>query len=233
MRKGIVTLIAVGVVALAIGIVAPPVYRLITDEGLQTASIDNDSGEPATVGLDGHWDVISGEGANTSEAGYTFDEVLPGQEKSTSGRTSDVSGSLVVNDGTLGEGMVTVDVDSISSDIEKRDIHVRDEILHTDDFPDATFSITEPVDLGDLPEDGTSGTVPVSGDLTLHGETNPVTTDLKVLRTGENVIVEGQVPVKRGDYGIKSPEFVASQIAEEGTVDLLLVFDLKDGGDDE
>lgn len=227
MRKGIVTLVVVAVVALAIAIVGPPVYKLITSEGLQTASIADGSGEPPTVGIDGHWDVVPGVGANSSEAGYTFDEVLPGQEKSTSGRTSSVNGSLIVDDGVLQEGRVTVDVASIASDIEKRDIHVRDNILHTDNYPEATFSITSPVDLSSLPEDGSVDTVTVRGDLTMHGETNEVSADLKVLRSGENVIVEGQVPVNREDFDIVSPEFVASQIAEEGTVDLLLVFELK------
>ncbi|MGN0095336.1 MAG: YceI family protein [Corynebacterium sp.] len=227
MRKGIVTLVVVTVVALAIAIVGPPVYRLLTSEGLQTASIADGSGEPATVGVDGHWDVVSGAGENSSEAGYTFDEVLPGQEKSTSGRTSSVSGSLVVTDGILEEGKVTVDVDSIESDIEKRDIHVRDNILHTDQYPEATFTISDPVDLSSLPEDGSVDTVTVNGELTMHGKTNDVTAELTVLRTGENVIVEGQVPVEREAFGIVSPEFVASQIAEEGTVDLLLVFGLQ------
>ncbi|MDN5684550.1 YceI family protein [Corynebacterium glyciniphilum] len=227
MRKGIVTLVVVTVVALAIAIVGPPVYRLLTSEGLQTASIADGSGESATVGVDGHWDVVSGAGENSSEAGYTFDEVLPGQEKSTSGRTSSVSGSLVVNDGILEEGRVTVDVDSIESDIEKRDIHVRDNILHTDQYPEATFTISDPVDLSSLPEDGSVDTVTVNGELTMHGKTNDVTAELTVLRTGENVIVEGQVPVEREAFGIVSPEFVASQIAEEGTVDLLLVFGLQ------
>ncbi|WP_145941073.1 YceI family protein [Corynebacterium glyciniphilum] len=227
MRKGIVTLVVVTVVALAIAIVGPPVYRLLTSEGLQTASIADGSGEPATVGVDGHWDVVSGAGENSSEAGYTFDEVLPGQEKSTSGRTSSVSGSLVVTDGILEEGRVTVDVDSIESDIEKRDIHVRDNILHTDQYPEATFTISDPVDLSSLPEDGSVDTVTVDGELTMHGKTNDVTAELTVLRTGENVIVEGQVPVEREAFGIVSPEFVASQIAEEGTVDLLLVFGLQ------
>ncbi|MGJ0182486.1 YceI family protein [Corynebacterium glyciniphilum] len=227
MRKGIVTLVVVTVVALAIAIVGPPVYRLLTSEGLQTASIADGSSEPATVGLDGHWDVVSGAGENSTEAGYTFDEVLPGQEKSTSGRTSEVSGDLVVANDVLEEGKVTVDVASIESDIEKRDIHVRDNILHTDQYPGATFTISDPVDLSSLPEDGSVDTVTVNGELTMHGKTNDVTAELTVLRTGENVIVQGQVPVEREAFGIVTPEFVASQIAEEGTVDLLLVFGLQ------
>lgn len=227
MRKGvkaIVTLVVVAVVALAIALVGPPVYKLLTSEGLQTASIADGSGEPATEGINGQWDVVPGVGENSSEAGYTFDEILPGQERSTSGRTSSVTGSLTIHDEILQDGEVTVDVASIESDIERRDIQVRDNILHTDEYPEAYFRITEPVDLSLVPDDGSVDTVTVDGELTMHGRTNDVTTELRVLRTGEHVIVDGQVPVDRHDFGIESPEFVASQIAEQGTVDLLLVF---------
>ncbi|AWT26234.1 Protein YceI [Corynebacterium provencense] len=226
MRKGLVTLFVVAVIAMAVGLVAPPVYRLITSHGLQTASIADGSGEPASVGVDGHWSVIPGVGANRSQAGYTFDEVLPGQAKTTSGRGEGVTGDLIVNDGTLTEGTVTVDVNSIGSDIEKRDINVRRHILQTDLYPDAVFEVTKPADLSALPDDGTAATVKLTGDLTLHGETRQVSADLKVLRTGENVIVEGKLPVVRKDFGLQSPQFVASQIADDGTIDLLLVLAL-------
>lgn len=227
MRKGLITLFVVAVVALAVGLVAPPVYKLLTSHGLQTASIAEGTGEPASVGTDGHWTVVDGVGANRSQAGYTFDEVLPGQSKTTSGRGDGVTGDLVVDDGKLTEGHITVDVESIGSDIEKRDINVRRHVLQTDLYPQATFEITKPADLSALPDDGTSGTVTVTGNLTLHGTTRPVTTDLTVLRTGDNVIVEGKLPVVRADFGLQSPQFIASQIADKGTVDLLLVLGLK------
>lgn len=224
MRKGLITLFVVAVVALAVGLVAPPVYKLLTSHGLQTASIAEGTGEPASVDVDGHWTVVAGVGANRSQAGYTFDEVLPGQSKTTSGRGEGVTGDLVVDDGTLTEGHISVDVESIGSDIEKRDINVRRHILQTDLYPTATFEVTEPTDLTALPDDGTTGTVTLTGDLTLHGKTRQVTADLTALRTGDNVIVEGKLPVVRADFGLQSPQFVASQIADDGTVDLLLVF---------
>jgi polyisoprenoid-binding protein YceI len=227
MRKGLVTLFVIACVALALGLVGPPVYRLFSDHGLQTASISDDSGQAASVGVDGHWDVIPGSGKNTSQVGYTFDEVLPGQRKSTSGRGEVVTGDLVVTDGKLTEGKITVDVASISSDIEKRDINVRNHILQTDTYPEASFEVTKPTDLSALPDDGTSGEVTLTGNLTLHGKTRPVSTDVKALRTGDNVIVEGNLPVVRADYDLNSPTFVASQIADEGTLDLLLVFGQK------
>lgn len=227
MRKGLITLLVVACVALAIGLVAPPVYKLMTSHGLQTASIAEGSGDPASVGLDGHWKTVNGVGANRTQAGYTFDEVLPGQRKTTSGRGEGVTGDIVVSDGRLTEGSITVDVESIGSDIEKRDINVRRHILQTDLYPEASFEVTEPVDLSALPDTGTVGTVKLIGDLSMHGKTNRVSAELKVLRTGKYIIVEGKLPIVRADYNLNSPQFVASQIAAEGTLDLLLVFGQK------
>lgn len=224
MRKGLLALFVVACVALAVGLVAPPVYKLLSSRGLQTASIAEGSGEPASVGIDGNWSVVSGAGPNRSQAGYTFDEVLPGQRKSTSGRGEDVTGSLTVADGKISAGKITVNVKTIGSDVEKRDINVRRHILDTDDYPEATFEVTTPVDISGLPDNGTVDTVKLTGDLTLHGKTRSVTAELKVLRTGKYVIVEGELPVVRADFDLNSPEFVASQIAKEGTIDLLLVF---------
>ncbi|MGV0398410.1 YceI family protein [Corynebacterium suicordis] len=228
MRKGIITLGVIGIiVSLLVGF-GPLVYRMVNDKGLQTASL-SEGGEPASIGIDGPWFTVDGFGQNRTQAGYTFFEKLPAEDKTTSGRTDNqdsesVHGELRVSDGQLQEGLVTVDVASISSDNERRDINVRKNILHTDKYPKATFAITEPTDLSGVPEDGTVGTVKVTGDLTLHGVTKKITTDLRVLRTGESVIIEGSVPVKRSDFHIESGDFVAAVIDDEGTIDLLLVF---------
>lgn len=229
MRKGIVTLGVIGIIAATLFAIGPIAYNLLTDRGLQTADLTT-GGEPATTEPDGHWEIVPGAGANHTQAGYTFDEVLPGQRKTTSGRTDNlenknVTGELRVENNTLEEGIVTVKVDTISSDVEKRDINVRRSILHTNKFPEASFSITDPVDVSHLPSDGSVGEVDVTGILELRGKSKDVTTPLKVLRTEDKVIVQGNVKFKRSDFGIETPEFVAAKIDDEGTVDLHLVFE--------
>ncbi|WP_214283712.1 YceI family protein [Campylobacter jejuni] len=52
-----------------------------------------------------------------------------------------------------------------------------------------------------------------------------MTAELKVLRTGEHVILQGNIPFKRSDFDIQTPQFVAATIADEGTIDLLLVLE--------
>lgn len=228
MRKGIITLGIIGCLVLAMLTIGPLAYRFFTDRGLQTANL-SEGGEPASVEVDGTWEIVPGAGPNFTQAGYTFREVLPGGEKTTSGRTDNadedhVTGELIVRSGSLEEGLVTVDLASISSDNARRDVNVRNKILHTDDFPEASFSLTKPVDLRGVPDDGSVAEVQATGDLTIHGKIKQITTPLKVLRTGKHVLVEGKVPFNRLDFGVETGDFVAASIEEEGTLDLLLVF---------
>lgn len=231
MRKGIITLGVIGIILSVLLAVSPFVVRLLSDKGLQTASLSS-GGEPATIGMDGTWFTVPGYGENSTQAGYTFFEKLPAQDKTTSGRADNhdeenIHGEIKVENNTLIEGFVRVNVDAISSDNERRDINVRRDILKTDQYPQAVFTLTKPADLSRIPSDGTVGSITVTGDLELHGTTRPITTDLQVLRSGASVIVQGNVPVKRSDYGIESGQFVAAVIDDEGTVDLLLVFQQK------
>ena len=222
MKKTVVTILTIAIVVLALASVGPVLYAALTDNGVKTASLDEGQGEPATTDVNGTWTIIPGKGPNATSVGYTFHEVLPGKSKITSGSTSHVSGSLIVKDGSLTEGTVTVDMATLASDVEKRDIAVRRTILHTDDFPEGTFSITKPVDLRNIPDDGTVREVDVPGELTLHGKTEDVTATLKVMRTGDAVIVGGDVPINRADFGLTSPDFVAAKIDDKGEINLLL-----------
>lgn len=229
MRKGIITLGLIAVIVLGLMSLGPVAYNLLSNRGLQTANLD-EGGPAATVGADGSWQITKGAGANRTQAGYTFNEILPGQRKTTSGRADNtdgdnVKGQMRVADGKLQEAIVSVKVAAISSDVDKRDINVRRNILETDTYPDASFTLTKPVDISHVPGDGKPAEVKAVGDLKLHGVTKEIPVTLKVLRTGENIVVSGNVPVRRSDFGLESPDFVAAKIAEEGTIDLLLVYE--------
>ncbi|WP_295641835.1 YceI family protein [uncultured Corynebacterium sp.] len=229
MRKGIITLGIIAVIVLALMSLGPLAYNLLNNRGLQTADLE-EGGPAASVEADGSWQIAKGAGANRTQAGYTFNEILPGQRKTTSGRadnkdSDNVTGQMRVADGKLQEAVIEVKVAAISSDVEKRDINVRRSILESDTYPDASYTLTKPVDISHVPSDGKPAEVKVVGDLKLHGVTKEIPVTLKVLRTGENIVVSGNVPVRRSDFGLESPDFVAAKIAEEGTIDLLLVFE--------
>ncbi|MCK7641365.1 YceI family protein [Corynebacterium sp. CCM 8835] len=225
LKKPFVALTVIAIIVISLASVGPLVYKLITNPGIRTGGINAENAVPATTGVDGHWNLVPGSGANTTGVGFTFNEVLPGERKSTSGSTYQVTGFLDVSDGQLTDGEVVADATTIKTDIEKRDINVRRSILHTDDFPTATFQVKGPIDLTDVPDDGTVANAEVPGVLTLHGTSRDVTPTLDVLRTGERVIVAGVLTVDRTDYNIYPPEFVAATIAEKGEINIRLVFE--------
>ncbi len=180
-----------------------------------------------TDGLSGTWAVVPGPDAEATVAGYRVDEVFAAgaREVTANGRTAAVEGSLTVDEGgTVTDGSFTVDVSALQSDEGRRDNAIRTRGLETDTFPDATFALTEPIDLPDL-RDGVAVEVPATGELTLRDQTNVVTLDLTVRAEGDRVTVQGNAPVDFTDYGIEAPSvggFVT--VEDEGSFEFLVNF---------
>ena len=216
------------IVLLALIAIIPMVMALISSPGIKTEPIDASGAKPASTDLDGHWRVVNSQGKNYTSAGFTFDEVLPGDSRNTSGSTTGVSGDIVIESGSVTAGEVTVDMTNIVTDRDVRDENVRRKILHTEEYPEANFVLTEPADVSQLPEDGTVGTVTLSGDLTIHGNTNRITQEFSALRTGDRIIVHADIPINRLDYGVETPEFVAAKIDEQGEINIRLNLEKRD-----
>ncbi|PRQ12045.1 hypothetical protein C1Y63_02930 [Corynebacterium sp. 13CS0277] len=227
MRKPVVALLVVAIIVLALASVGPVAYKALTSTGIKTEGLSADGALPASTPLEGEWSVVKGSGRNTTAVGYTFHELLPGQEKDTSGTTHAVTGAVTIADGVVTAGEVTVDLTQIRTDVEKRDINVRRNILHTDDYPTASFTLTEPVDVASVPEDGRVGTATLTGMLTLHGTAREVTGTFDVLRTGARLVVAGDLPFDRTEFGVDSPEFVAAKIDEQGVLNIRLALEKK------
>lgn len=210
------------IVLLALLALVPLFISLITHPGIKTEGIDAQGAKSASTDVNGTWVVSGTPGKNASSVGFTFNELLPGDERTTSGSTQDIEGQMTIEGGSLTAGEVTVDMSNIVTDKDVRDENVRRKILHTEKYPEATFILTQPADVSQLPEDGTVGTVTLTGNLTIHGETNSITQEFNVLRSGDTVVVHADVPIKRSDYGVETPEFVAAKIAEDGEVNIRL-----------
>lgn len=175
--------------------------------------------------LAGTWTVVPGPDGEATVAGYRVDEVFAAgaREVTANGRTAAVEGSLTVDEaGTVTEGAFTVDVSTLRSDEGRRDNAIRTRGLETDTFPEATFTLTDPVELPDL-RDGVAVEVPATGALTLRDRTNPVTIDLTVRAEGERFTIQGNAPVDFADYGIEAPSiggFVT--VEDEGSFEFLV-----------
>lgn len=223
-RKRTALIVAVSIfIVIAVVVAAIPLFILFRQgSGVKTQPVDHAKVSPASTGLDGRWEVTKRPGANFTSAGFTFNEVLPGERRSTSASTQGVTGYAVIEAGTLTAGEITVDMTHLTSDSDVRDENVRRRILNTDQFPEATFVVTEPVDLSGVPDNGTVGLVQLRGDMTIRGETRNVVGDFEVARSADRLVVGGTIPINREEFGVKSPELVAAKIAEDGEVNVRL-----------
>ena len=77
--------------------------------------------------------------------------------------------------------------------------------VQTDQFPTATFVLTQPIDLGTVPAAGQEVSVTAIGDLTLHGVTKGVQIPLKAKLTGDVIGVSGSLSFRWEDFGMEQP----------------------------
>ena len=203
--------VALGVVAVVVG---PGLYADWGNSRADAAPTLEASatGEPVQA-TDGTWTVTDG-----SFAGYSLEEVLRGQDVTVTGRTEQVTGTVTVEDGRLTAGAIEVDMASIATDQPPRDSYFRDQAVQVRNFPTATFTLTEPADLGD----GATG-VQLTGDLTIRDVTQQVTVDAQVAASGDTVQVVGSVPVTFADFGIEAPSLGFVTVEDTGAVE----FDLR------
>ena len=225
MKRIVVGTVIAIVAALALFAVGVLVFQTLGGPGVKTASLDSAEAEPASTDMNGQWKIIDRAGKNVSSAGYTFHELLPNESRETSGTTEDVDGGITVEGDKITAGEVTVSMETVASDNKKRDNSVRDRIFKTFKYPEAKFRITEPVDISNLPADGKVGTVKLHGDLTIKATTKEVSADVRALRTGNRVIVGGDIPINRVEFDVNTPELVAAKIDETGQLNILLVFE--------
>ena len=156
--------------------------------------------------------------------GYRVVEVLFGQDTEGVGRTTAVTGSLTLDGAAITAAEFTVDMTTLKSDEDNRDRKFQGEIMETSTFPTATFTITQPIEFGTVPADGTEITASATGDLTLHGVTKSVTLEVKAQRNGDIIDVLGSTNVLCADYNIDNPSNGAVTTQDNGTIEFLLTF---------
>lgn len=183
---------------------------------LSTPTATTDGASPGLTEQDlaGTWTVSDG-----SKAGYRVAEVLNGQDVTVVGRTSDVEGTVTIDGTSLSAADVTVSMTTITTDNSNRDGQFLD-ILKTSEFPTATFTLTEPVDVSGVTEGTTS--VQATGELTVAGVSAPVVVALDAQTTATGVEVSGSIPVTFSDFGVDAPDLGFVKVEDTGTVEMLL-----------
>jgi len=158
--------------------------------------------------------VFAGVGAAARADNYTIDAAHSGVSfqilhmglSYTHGRFNEFGGKFTIDSSDPSKSSFTLSIktESVDTNNAGRDKHLRTpDFFNVKQFPTITFSSTavKPIE----------GGYEVTGDLTMHGETKPVTFSLK----GGNVIpVQGaqktgfstsQIVLKRSEYGVGKP----------------------------
>ena len=184
----------------------------------------------APGGLEGTWSIDPSIGSfddfSSSWVGYRVDETLAGNRANTAvGRTPDVTGKLTLSGTQIASVEVTANLQSLKSDDDRRDGQLQRQAIQTSQFPEATFNLTSPIELGTLPADGQTITATATGELTLHGVTRTVEVPIEARVSDDVVTVAGSIAIQFADYDIERPtSFVVLSIEDHGIVEFQLHF---------
>ena len=137
------------------------------------------------------------------------------------GSFAKIAGTIVIPDHeklTQSSVDVTIDVNSVNTNNEKRDDHLRtDQFFDVAKFPTATFKSTSWVVADDDVYD-------VTGDLTIKGVTKPVTVHVMALGFAKGMNgkpISGwraTVSLKRSDFGVNGPSMLGKALGDEVVV---------------
>ena len=213
---------------------APPAAVSLEPGGSQpaasTGALPSGSASALPAGLEGTWTIDASIGSSadfsSSWVGYRVDETLAGNKANTAvGRTSNVSGTLVLSGTQISSVEVRANLLALKSDDDRRDGQLLRQGIQTEQFPEATFKLTTPVELGTLPQDGQTVSATATGELTLHGITRTVQVPIEARLSGDVVTVAGRIDIQFADYEIEQPtSFIVLSIEDHGVMEFQLHF---------
>lgn len=165
------------------------------------------------------------EAAEGTFVGFRIDEELSSVGSTTAvARTPAVSGELTLDATMLTEATFTADLTEMTSDRSQRNRAIQG-ALETSDNPEATFELTEPVDIGEVPPVGESIEVEATGDLTVAGMTVTTTIPIEAgMRAEDELVVTGSLEdVALADFGIEAPSApIVVSVSDAATVEFQL-----------
>ena len=195
-----------------------------------TATTPDGSAPAAADGVTGTWSVdaetgeFDFESATGTFAGIRIDEELASIGTTQAvGRTGDVAGTVVIDGTSVTAADIEVDLTTITTNDTRRNSKVQ-EALETDQFPTATFSLTEPIELGAGATAGEPVSVTATGDLTIHGVTNPVQIPIEAQLVNDTVVLVGSAEIAFSDFDVEVPSApIVLSVSDNGTLELQLL----------
>jgi polyisoprenoid-binding protein YceI len=125
---------------------------------------------------------------------------------------------------TVTAAEITADLSTLKSDDDRRDSQLQRQALETDQYPTATFSLTEPIELPAAAAQGEAVNVTATGDFTLHGVTKSVQIPLQARLETDRVVLIGSLDITFADYQIEKPNsFMVLSVDDHGILELQLL----------
>lgn len=224
MKRRTIILISLGgffiLLATLAVIFGPYIYRdVIVGEAPDTptvtvASSDTSASVISAESATGTWKV-----ANGSYAGYRVDEVLRGVDVTVVGRTTDVTGEVIISDSELASGVITVDVSTIATTESARDSYFRSNVVESRKFPTATFTLSGPLTIPESAYSDKKGSGEIKGTLNLHGVSRDVTITIEAGYDGKRAQIAGSIPVSWNDYGMTTPSLGFVEVEKSGFIE--------------
>jgi polyisoprenoid-binding protein YceI len=164
----------------------------------------------AIAPIDGSWTVGQG-----SVAGYRVQEEFLGLGNTIVGRSTGVTGTVVIINGEVSAASFRVDLAAVEAGGKTQPQLAG--IMDTTMDPDATFTLTRPIAPSETPTANTSFVFEATGLLTMHGTTRLVTVAITARYTGSLLEATGSIPVRFSQWNIQSP------VQNTGYVEFLLI----------
>ncbi|MEA3501789.1 MAG: YceI family protein, partial [Actinomycetota bacterium] len=233
---GLVGLIVVIGVAALVWYLNQPVPEEVSIEAAVGDAATTESTTPTDStaplgGLGGAWSVdtsigeFSFEDATSSFVGFRIQEELATVGATTAvGRTPVVGGSFVLSGAIITETIIEADMTEIVTNASRRDRAVQ-RALDTGTFPTATFTLTDPIDLGAIPDEGEPVSATAVGELTIKGVVQPIEILLEAQLVGDLIVIVGAAEITFDDWGISVPTApVVASVEDHGILELQLFF---------
>jgi polyisoprenoid-binding protein YceI len=140
-------------------------------------------------------------------------------------KTTSISGTVGVADGSPAalSGELSVDLSTLDSGIELRNMHLRDKYLEVGKGAEFASAVLSGVRLDKAGTSTFRGQTPFAGTLLLHGVRRPVAGQADLRSEGNDVRVVASFPLHVDDYGIAAPRYLGVGVKNEVQVKVSLL----------
>jgi polyisoprenoid-binding protein YceI len=210
----------VGVVVVLVALVAATARVYIGTLSEPPLALPTTAASTPVGPLEGSWSVAHG-----SVAGFRIEQTVMFMTGDVVGRTSDISGTLIVSGGAITSARFDIDLTTVTSGGKDQPQFALS--LDTKDHPMATFTLAGPVGIPIELASGATSSATVTGVLAMRGTSHEVAVTISGRRNGSTMQVLGSMPIALADWGIEGPVGYGplASVADEGTAEFLLVLE--------